>query len=122
MTPGIGAYWLYPSRMYGVTASISSGAQLKSGTPCDRLIAPCSSASRDIFVKIVTPVPGSLERTGMVLRMRGIRYQVSGLRYQVSVVVQGTGYRLQAVRYSMNSGALNARTEYLLRSVTTRSR
>src|SRR5258705_13951865 len=84
--------------MYRVTASISSGAQLKSGNPCDRLIAPCSSASRDIFVKIVTPVPGSLERTGMVLRMADIRYQVSGIRFQPWSRVQVIGYRQFATR------------------------
>src|SRR5882762_2291947 len=92
MTPGIGAYWLYPSRMYRVTASISSGAQLKSGNPCDRLIAPCSSASRDIFVKIVTPVPGSLERTGMVLRMWS-RVQVIGYRQFATRGTQGLSTR-----------------------------
>src|SRR5262245_30131956 len=69
---------------------MSSGAQLKSGNPCDRLMAPCSSAGRDIVVKIVTPVLGSLERRSVV-SMPGVRYQVSG-------VVQGTGPRVLGYR------------------------
>src|SRR5258705_9450628 len=65
--------------MYRVTASISSGAQLKSGNPCDRLIAPCSRASRDIVVKIVTPVSGSFERIGRV-RVRPLFYELPRLQ------------------------------------------
>ena len=58
-TPGIGAYWLRPSRMCRATASTSSGSQSKSGNPCDRLIAPTSAASCDITVKMVVPTDGS---------------------------------------------------------------
>src|SRR5262245_36291110 len=47
--------------MARATASTSSGAQSKSGNPCDRLIAPCSAARRDITAKMLTPVDGSFE-------------------------------------------------------------
>src|ERR1051325_1895807 len=43
-------------------------------------MAPCSSASRDIVVKMVTPVSGNLERSGTWMRMG--RYQVSGYRFE----------------------------------------
>src|SRR3989338_3646976 len=49
--------------MQRATASTSSGAQLKSGNPCPRLMAPCSSARRDITEKMVTPAAGSFDRT-----------------------------------------------------------
>src|SRR5258705_4126734 len=63
--PGIGAYWLCPSRMKRATASTSSGAQSKSGNPWERLMALCSSASLDIVAKMLTPVLGSLDRRGV---------------------------------------------------------
>jgi len=52
--------------MYLVSSARSSGAQSKSGNPCERLIAPCSCASRDMTVKIVVPTRGSLESSGRV--------------------------------------------------------
>src|SRR5512134_2561055 len=64
ITPAIGGYWLRPELMYFVTRSRSSFAQSKSGKPCDRLIALCSCASRDITVKIVVPTLGSLDAMG----------------------------------------------------------
>src|SRR3954470_20219121 len=60
-TPGIGAYWLRPSRMCRATASTSAGSQSKSGNPCDRLIAPRSAASFDMTVKMVVPTFGSFD-------------------------------------------------------------
>src|SRR5262245_19287542 len=64
ITPAIGGYWLRPALMYLVTRSRSSFAQSKSGKPCDRLIALCSCARRDITVKMVVPTSGSLEAMG----------------------------------------------------------
>src|SRR5262245_42384338 len=61
ITPAIGGYWLRPALMYLVTRSRNALAQSKSGKPCDRLIALCSCASRDITVKIVVAAFGSLE-------------------------------------------------------------
>jgi hypothetical protein len=57
----MGAYWLRPSRMWRATASINAGSQLKSGYPCDRLIAPVSAASFDMTVKMVVPTDGSFD-------------------------------------------------------------
>ena len=79
---------------------------------------PCSSASRDIVVKMVTPVSGSLERRGITLRMPDIS-QVSGIGFQAWSRAQATGYRLQAVSYSTNSVGRNASTEYLFLNETT---
>src|SRR6187402_1081250 len=62
-TPGMGAYWLWPSRMAWATASTSAGSQSKSGKPCDRLMALCSLARRVITEKMLTPMSGSLEVT-----------------------------------------------------------
>src|SRR5688500_9596972 len=53
--------------MYRATVSTSSGAQSKSGNPCDRLIAPCSLARRVITAKMLTPVAGSLDWTARVV-------------------------------------------------------
>jgi hypothetical protein len=53
------------------TRAISSGEVLKSGNPCERLIAPTSVAKADITVKIVVPVWGSLEIIGV---MQGLNY------------------------------------------------
>ena len=60
-TPCIGAYWLCPARMCRATASTSAGSQSKSGNPCERLMAPCSLASRVMTEKMLTPVPGSFD-------------------------------------------------------------
>ena len=60
-TPAIGGYWLTPALMYLVSSAFSSGAQSKSGKPCDRLIAPHSAARRDITVKMVVPMAGKRE-------------------------------------------------------------
>ena len=64
MTPAIGGYWFSPALKYWVTRSRSSFAQSKSGNPCDKLIALCSCASRDITVNIVVPTLGSLDAIG----------------------------------------------------------
>src|SRR4029079_12211817 len=64
ITPAIGGYWFKPALMYLVTRSRNSFAQSKSGKPCERLIALCSCARRDITVKIVVPTSGSFEAMG----------------------------------------------------------
>src|SRR5690554_4516569 len=46
--------------MARATSSTSSGAQSKSGNPCERLMAPHSAARRDISAKMLTPPAGSL--------------------------------------------------------------
>ena len=43
------------------TASINNGCGLKSGKPCDKLMALCSFANADMVVKIVVPIAGSFE-------------------------------------------------------------
>src|SRR5215213_10506499 len=68
MTPAIGAYWLQPRENQAPASAVSAGAASKSGNPCERLIAPCSSARCDMTVKMLTPVDG---RRG-VGRMGGI--------------------------------------------------
>ena len=65
-TPGIGAYWLCPARIASAARSTSAGSQSKSGKPCDRLMAPWSVARRVMTVKMLVPVPGSFEVSGIV--------------------------------------------------------
>jgi hypothetical protein len=60
-TPGIGAYWLWPARIWRATSSTSSGAQSKSGKPCPMLMASSSTASCDITWKMLTPAEGSFD-------------------------------------------------------------
>src|SRR5260221_9616962 len=54
----MGAYWLCPSSMLRWINLINSSETLKSGKPCDKLIAPCSKAIRDITVKMDVPTSG----------------------------------------------------------------
>ena len=60
-SPGMGAYWFKPARMWPATSSTRRGGGEKSGKPCDKLMASCSAASRDITVKMVVPTSGSLD-------------------------------------------------------------
>jgi hypothetical protein len=61
MQPAIGAYWLWPARIQCANAREQQVSALKSGKPCDRLIAPQSAASFDMTVKMVVPTRGSFE-------------------------------------------------------------
>src|SRR5579885_1190435 len=58
--PLIGAYWLRPSFIARVSASRRFGGGSKSGKPCPRFTALCSSASWLITVKMVVPTLGNL--------------------------------------------------------------
>src|SRR5258705_12385775 len=90
MTPADGGYWFRPALKYLVTSSSRRGAQSKSGKPCDRLIALCSWASRDMTVKIVVPTLGSLE--AMALEYSGI---VGGRKKNRQYNRAGTGFGLR---------------------------
>src|SRR6266536_584740 len=48
LAPQVIAYWLTSASIAALAAALSSGGHGKSGNPCDRLIASCSSASRVI--------------------------------------------------------------------------
>src|SRR6266516_1113744 len=48
LAPQVIAYWFTSASIAALAASFSSGGHGKSGNPCDRLIASCSSASRVI--------------------------------------------------------------------------
>ena len=52
-SPGMGAYWLNPSRIRVWIRSTSLLSTGKSESLCERLIAPCLSAIFDIIVKMV---------------------------------------------------------------------
>src|SRR5258708_5894064 len=55
MRPFIGGYWLGPSINARDAASRKASGPSSSGKPWPRLIAPCSTASADMTVKIVVP-------------------------------------------------------------------
>ena len=78
--PDIGAYWFGPRRRCLAASSTSRGGGSKSGKPCERLIAPCSAARRDITVKMVVPTSGSLLSSG-ITGTRMNRGQRSAIRY-----------------------------------------
>src|ERR1041385_5970253 len=50
-------------------------------------MAPCSSASRDIVVKMVTPVSGSFERMFRVREARALFYELPRLEREYRVLV-----------------------------------
>ncbi len=62
--PAISAYWLAPACMCFATSSNSAGGAEKSGKPCDRLMAPCCAARRDMTLKMVVPTRGRRESMG----------------------------------------------------------
>ena len=86
-TPGIGAYWLWPSRIARSSLSTRRCGTGKSGKPWPRLTAPCSAASCDITVKIVVPTFGSLVSiagmSGPSCKARGARPKFTDARVSV---------------------------------------
>ena len=78
--------------MYLFTSPINSSEQLKSGNPCDRLIALCSPASLDIIVKIVVPTWGSLEAMalGRVVITTSIGLEGIPARHKEQVILANT--------------------------------
>ena len=70
-TPLIRAYCPNPARIAAIAASFARSGPSKSGNPCDRLMAPCASASRVISVKIVVPNPSSRRESAGRFMVRG---------------------------------------------------
>ncbi|MEI9932962.1 MAG: hypothetical protein WDM89_21125 [Rhizomicrobium sp.] len=62
--PRIGGYWFGPSSKAREAASRIATGPSSSGNPCPRFTALCSTASADIWVKIVVP---SAAKTGLAL-------------------------------------------------------
>src|SRR5580692_2507462 len=62
MRPRVGGYWFGPSMSALAAALRMDRGPSSSGNPCPKLTAPCSTASADMTVKIVVPMPA---KTGL---------------------------------------------------------
>src|SRR6266536_5086432 len=95
------AYWPRPSRIAAIAASLTKSGPSKSGNPWARLMAPCSTASRVISVKMVVPKPSSrraIMGSGLHLPHRGSGLHLPHRGSGLHLPHRGSGSPLAALR------------------------